>query len=166
MSILLDVDRDYATYYRLEIDQRGCVCEDCWGDKTWNPRWFVAIHSEPGVWEAEAAIPLSELTGDPISLGRTWACNVVRVTPGQGVQAFSLPADVLPRPEGMGLLMFALRGAYRAAVEDLRDAPGDDDARLRVRVLSQERTFPQDTNAKPQTAHYAASRGCSADCTG
>jgi hypothetical protein len=41
--------------------------------------------------------------------GRTrelWACNVVRVLPGRGVQAFSVPADVQPRPEGMGLLMF------------------------------------------------------------
>ncbi len=122
VSILLDVDRDYATYYRLEIDQRGCVCEDCWGDKTWNPRWFVAIHSEPGVWEAEAAIPLGELSGDSISLGRTWACNIVRVTPGQGVQAFSLPADVLPRPEGMGLLMFAPE-ERRAAVEKTSAMP-------------------------------------------
>jgi hypothetical protein len=31
---------------------------------------------------------------------------VVRVVPGQGVQAFSLPADAQPRPEGMGLLTF------------------------------------------------------------
>ena len=106
VSLLLDVDRDYSTYYHLQIDQRGCTCEDCWGDLSWNPKWFVAVHSEPGVWQIEAAIPLAELTGDPVSLGKTWACNVTRVVPGQGVQAFSLPADVQPRPEGMGLLTF------------------------------------------------------------
>ena len=46
------------------------------------------------------------LAGDPVTLGRTWAFNVVRTLPGRGVQAFSLPADVQPRPEGMGLLLF------------------------------------------------------------
>jgi hypothetical protein len=82
------------------------VCDDCWGDRTWNPRWFVAVHSEPEGWQVEAAIPLIELTGDPVTVGRTWACNVTRVLPGRGVQAWSLPADVEPRPEGMGFLMF------------------------------------------------------------
>ena len=46
VSLLLDLDRDYATYFHLQVDQRGCVCEDCWGDRTWNPRWFVAVHSD------------------------------------------------------------------------------------------------------------------------
>jgi photosystem II stability/assembly factor-like uncharacterized protein/TolA-binding protein len=109
ISLLLDLDRDYATCFHLQIDQRGCVAEDCWGDKTWNPRWFVAIHSEARGWTAEAAIPLGALTGDPVTPGTTWACNVLRVIPGHGVQAWSLPAEVPEealRPEGMGLLMF------------------------------------------------------------
>ncbi len=109
VSILLDLDRDYCTCYHLQIDQRGCVCEDCWGDKTWDPRWFVAVHSEPTCWVAEAAIPLVALTSDGITAGRTWACNVVRVMPGRGVQAWSLPAETPEeslRPEGMGLLIF------------------------------------------------------------
>ena len=49
VCLLLDVDRDYSTYYHLQIDQRGCTREDCWGDVTWNPKWYVAVHSEPGV---------------------------------------------------------------------------------------------------------------------
>jgi len=109
VSILLDLDRDYCTCYHLQIDQRGCVCEDCWGDKSWDPRWFVALHSEPRGWVVEAAIPLAALTSDRITAGRAWACNVVRVLPGRGVQAWSLPAEVpeeSPRPEGMGLLIF------------------------------------------------------------
>jgi photosystem II stability/assembly factor-like uncharacterized protein/tetratricopeptide (TPR) repeat protein len=106
VSLLLDLDRDYNTYYRLEVDQRGCVCEDCWGDKSWDPRWFVSVKSEPTGWQLEAAIPLVELTGEPITVGHAWACNVVRTLPGRGVQAWSVPADVEPRPEGMGLLMF------------------------------------------------------------
>jgi hypothetical protein len=110
VSILLDLDRDYSTYYHLQIDQRGCVCEDCWGDRGWDPRWFVAVQGGPEGWVAEAAIPLTLLTGDGVTPGKAWACNVVRVLPGRGVQAWSLPAEVpeeAPRPEGMGLLLFA-----------------------------------------------------------
>lgn len=106
VGLLLDLDRDYATYFHFQIDQRGCVCEDCWGDRSWDPNWFVAIQSEPTCWQVEAAIPLLELTGDRLTEGKAWACNVVRVLPGRGVQAWSTPADVQPRPEGMGLLMF------------------------------------------------------------
>jgi photosystem II stability/assembly factor-like uncharacterized protein len=106
VSLLLDLDRDYCTYFRLEVDQRGCVCDDCWGDRSWNPRWFVALKSDRESWQVEAAIPMIELTGDTVSPGNTWACNIVRTLPGRGVQAWSLPADVQPRPEGMGLLMF------------------------------------------------------------
>ncbi len=110
VSVLLDLDRDYSTCYHLQIDQRGSVCEDCWGDKSWDPRWFVAVRGSPEGWVAEAAIPLSLLTGDSVTLGRAWACNVVRVLPGRGVQAWSLPAEVPEealRPEGMGLLLFS-----------------------------------------------------------
>jgi hypothetical protein len=106
VSLLLDLDRDYSTYFQLQIDQRGCVCEDCWGDLTWNPKWFVGVTSDESGWQAEAAIPMSELTGDAVTVGRAWCCNVTRVLPGRGVQAWSVPADVQPRPEGMGLVMF------------------------------------------------------------
>jgi photosystem II stability/assembly factor-like uncharacterized protein len=110
VSILLDLDRDYATCFHLQVDQRGCVLEDCWGDRTWNPRWFVAIHREPTVWTAEIALPRNALTSDHITAGNAWAANVIRVLPGQGVQALSLPAEapeVSPRLEGMGLILFA-----------------------------------------------------------
>jgi hypothetical protein len=106
VDLLLDLDRDYHTCFHLQVDQRGCVCEDCWGDLSWNPRWFVALQSIKEGWQVEAAIPMLELTGDAVTIGKTWACNVTRILPGRGVQSWSLPADVDPRPEGMGLLMF------------------------------------------------------------
>ncbi len=110
VSILFDLDRDYATYYHLEVDQRGCVRDSCWGDSSWNPRWFVAVHSVEDSWQIEAAIPLAELTGEPITQQTAWAFNVVRITPGRGVQSWSQPADVQPRPEGMSLLLFQTGG--------------------------------------------------------
>jgi photosystem II stability/assembly factor-like uncharacterized protein/tetratricopeptide (TPR) repeat protein len=106
VCLLLDIDRDYGTYFRLAIDQRGCLFEDCWGDATWDPRWFVAVDSNEEGWTAEAAIPLVELTSDAPTIGHAWACNVTRILPGRGVQGWSTPADVLPRPEGMGLMIF------------------------------------------------------------
>lgn len=106
VDILIDLDRDYQTYYRFQIDHRGCLAEDCWGDKTWNPKYFVAFNPTETGWSAEMAIPIVELTGDKPSTGRTWAANVSRVVPGRGIQSWSNPADGEPRPEGMGLLQF------------------------------------------------------------
>lgn len=106
VDILLDMDRDYQTYYRFQIDHRGCLAEDCWGDKSWNPKYFVAFNPSETGWTAEIAIPIVELTGDKPSTGRTWAANATRVVPGKGVQAWSTPTDGEPRPEGMGLLQF------------------------------------------------------------
>jgi photosystem II stability/assembly factor-like uncharacterized protein/tetratricopeptide (TPR) repeat protein len=106
VSLILDLDRDYATYYRLQVDQRGCVAEDCWGDRSWDPQWYVAIQSVPGSWQIEAAIPLAELSGHAVKPSEFWAFNLTRVIPGKGIQAFSTPADVEPRTDGLGLLMF------------------------------------------------------------
>ncbi len=106
VDILLDLDRDYQTYYRFQVDERGCLAEDCWGDKTWNPKYFVGFESDDTGWTAEFAIPLIELTSDRPAHGRVWAMNVTRVLPGKGILSWSGPADETPRPEGMGLLQF------------------------------------------------------------
>jgi hypothetical protein len=106
VDILLDLDRDYQTYYRFQVDHRGCLAEDCWGDASWNPKYFAAFHSTDDGWTAELAIPLQELTGERLSHGKTWGVNVSRFVPGRGVQSWSGPADNTPRPEGMGLLQF------------------------------------------------------------
>ncbi len=63
VELLIDVDRDFATYYRLAVDHRGWTAESCWGDASWNPDWFVAHSADEASWTIEAAIPLSELTG-------------------------------------------------------------------------------------------------------
>lgn len=105
VDIVLDLDRDYQTYYRFQVDHHGCLAEDCWGDRSWNPKYFVAFVPGETGWTCELAIPLAELTGDRVG-GRAWAVNVSRVVPGVGVQTWSGPADAEPRPEGLGLLQF------------------------------------------------------------
>jgi photosystem II stability/assembly factor-like uncharacterized protein len=117
VSLVLDLDRDYATAFHFQVDQRGCVRESCWGDQSWDPQWFVAVHSDDTSWQVEAAIPLISMTGEILTSGRAWCCNVIRALPGQGVQAMSLPAGVPeddPRLEGMGLLLFKADPRYEA----------------------------------------------------
>ncbi len=106
ISILLDLDRDYQTYFHLQVDERGCLAEDCWGDAAWNPKWFVAVDSTPTKWTVEIAIPTKELLEGGIKPGSIWAANVSRTVPGDGVQAWSIPTGTEPRPEGMGLVQF------------------------------------------------------------
>jgi photosystem II stability/assembly factor-like uncharacterized protein len=116
VSLMLDLDRDYASYFHLQIDQRGCCREDCTGDVSWNPKWFVAVESTEDSWSAEVAIPLGELTSEPITVTDTrWVCNLTRVLPGRGVQSFSQPAGVRPRPEGMCGLIFSQSDSRKAA---------------------------------------------------
>jgi hypothetical protein len=122
VSLLLDLDRDYTTYFDLQIDQRGCVREDCWGELRWNPKWFVAVRSTEDCWQAEVAIPLGELTSQRLLLNTAWAFNLVRIIPGEGVQSWSQPADVRPRPEGMSLLLFQ-QDSERGAVPPMTVAP-------------------------------------------
>jgi len=106
VELLLDLDRDYATYYRLAIDHRGWTGESCWGDSTWNPTWFVAPGSDGEAWTAEAAIALDQLTGRYPAPRDVWAVGVQRIVPGAGMQSASAPAAAAGLPEGFAYLVF------------------------------------------------------------
>ncbi len=122
VSLVFDLDRDYATCFHLQVDQRGCLVDDCWGDRTWDPRWFVGLNTEACCWTVELAIPLTGLTGDLVVPGRVWAFNAIRVVPGQGVQASAQPAEAPEETlhtEGLGLLLFLADQKQTAAAEPL-----------------------------------------------
>lgn len=116
LTLFLDLDRDYTTAYRLEVDARGLVAESCWDDRTWDPKWYVATSQDDSGWRLEAAIPLEELTDDRMLTGGAWAFNLMRVVPGHGVSAFSLPASPEGRLDGLTHLKF-LKGGQSLAVE-------------------------------------------------
>ena len=61
IQIELDVDRDLASAWRIQVDQYGQVQESCDSVKTWNPKLFVAGQRSESSWTAELAVPLSEL---------------------------------------------------------------------------------------------------------
>jgi hypothetical protein len=106
VELLLDVDRDFVTWYRLAIDHRGWTGEACWGDKSWDPSWFVAAGQGDAEWVAEAAIPLAELTGQTPTAGRAWAVGIERVVPGVGFQSWTRPAAADVIGQGFGYLIF------------------------------------------------------------
>ncbi|MEE8451592.1 MAG: YCF48-related protein [Thermoguttaceae bacterium] len=106
VEVFLDLDRDFATYYRLVIDHRGQPAEDCWGDRTWNPTWFVAAATDGDAWTAEAAIPMDQLTGRYPTSRTVWALGLQRTTPTVGFQSWTTPAATNVVPEGFGYLVF------------------------------------------------------------
>jgi Carbohydrate family 9 binding domain-like len=107
VDFYFDLDRDYCTYYHLAVDDRGCAFEDCWGDRTWDPTWYIASQADDRGYRIEAAIPLAELTDTPPADGTVWAFNATRIIPGKGIMSWSRPTGVAPRPEAMGLLIFS-----------------------------------------------------------
>jgi photosystem II stability/assembly factor-like uncharacterized protein len=106
IEVLIDVDRDYATYYRLVIDHRGWVRDECLGSDAWNPQWYVAAAEDDGSWTVECAIAWRELVETPPDRQQYWAIGLQRIAPGGGFQSWNQPATPTVRPEGFGLLKF------------------------------------------------------------
>jgi hypothetical protein len=106
LELLLDVDRDYATYYRLTIDHRGWAGDACAGVAGWNPDWYIAAAEDESSWTIEAALPWKELCERPPTDQTVWAAGLQRVIPGAGFQSWSQPADPAILPAGFGLLLF------------------------------------------------------------
>ncbi len=105
IRLRIDIDRDFTSFYELTIDYRGRTADRCFGDKTWNPRWYVAVHHN-GLrrWTVEAAIPFSELTAERPLPGDVWAVNLDRAVPKVGWQAWTRPLA----PRHFGYLQFSL----------------------------------------------------------
>lgn len=106
IELLIDVDRDYSTYYRLAIDHRGWALDECVGVVAWDPDWYIAAAEDESSWTIEAAMPWSELCAQPPDDRTVWALGLQRVIPGAGFQSWSRPADPAVTPTGFGLLRF------------------------------------------------------------
>ncbi len=106
IQIVLDVDRDYATYYLLEIDHRGWASDQCWGSSAWDPTWYIAVRDDGTRWTIEAAIPWEELVPEAPKQNAAWAFQIQRIAPRTGLQSWATPADTQPLPQGFGLLIF------------------------------------------------------------
>lgn len=106
ISIRLDLDRDYTTWYEFHVDQRGWTAESCWEDRRWNPTWYVAAEADEADWRIEAAIPWSELAPVPPHRGTIYGLSVLRTIPTVGLQSWTHPAKAQPQPSSFGFLKF------------------------------------------------------------
>jgi photosystem II stability/assembly factor-like uncharacterized protein/tetratricopeptide (TPR) repeat protein len=106
VDLMIDIDRDYSTYFRLTVDHRGWTGDTCLQQTRWNPTWHVASNSDETTWTVEVAIPLDELVAQMPNGGDVWAIGIQRTVPGVGCQSWSQPADREVRPEGFGYLRF------------------------------------------------------------
>lgn len=106
VDILLDLDRDYSTYYRFTVDHRGWTAESCFGDSRWNPDWYVAAKEDVETWTAEIAVPLDQLAEHPPKPRDAWTIGLQRTLPGVGFQSWTAPAATDILPEGFGYLIF------------------------------------------------------------
>jgi TolA-binding protein len=114
VSVRLDLDRDYASYYELLVDARGWTAERCWGDAGWNPEWYVAAaeaNAASSRWIVEAAIPWSAVTPKAPKSGQAWACALHRTTPSatDGAptqQSWQGAANQPESPAHFGVLQF------------------------------------------------------------
>ena len=87
LRICLDVNRDYASWWTIEIDHRGWT-HDAWSgggvpgttDPSWDPAYYVASAGSDDSWTIEVAIPLDELAPDEYQMGH-WAIGVERLVP-------------------------------------------------------------------------------------
>lgn len=78
IAIGIDVDRDLVSAWNLQIDWQGQVHESCAGDKSWNPKMFVASHVDDRVWSIECAIAIKDLDAEFTS-GDAWRLNLRRL---------------------------------------------------------------------------------------
>ncbi len=106
ISFALDTDRDYNTFYRFEVDQRGATREACWDFSGWNPKWYVASAADDQVWRFEVAIPWEELAPAAPAPNTFWAIGITRTMPTIGIQGWNHPLTEEPSPKTFGLLRF------------------------------------------------------------
>jgi hypothetical protein len=106
LEVVIDVDRDYATFYRLTIDHRGWARDVCLDIEAWNPDWYVASSQDADAWIIEAAIPFSELVPTAPGDQDTWAVGIQRIVPSVGFQSWSAAESPEPTPATLGLCLF------------------------------------------------------------
>ncbi|WP_425396637.1 YCF48-related protein [Aeoliella sp.] len=104
VQLRIDMDRDYATAYELTVDCRGWTRDACWGDASWNPRWFVAHKLTDTAWTAEVAVPWTNLAPSGPALLDTWCLGITRQTShGHTTSWTGTSGDT---PESFGLTLF------------------------------------------------------------
>ncbi|MFN5395112.1 MAG: hypothetical protein ACK5EO_14525 [Planctomycetota bacterium] len=82
-SIKIDIDRDYATWFEFAWDTQGGILDRCNDIPIWDPQWYIAFSPTDEAWNAELAIPISELVNDSSVPWEQlpWAMSIQRERP-------------------------------------------------------------------------------------
>lgn len=98
IRLRFDTNRDYVSWFELEVDQRGWTRDSLVGQTHWNPTYFVASSMDETSWTLEMAIPLEELAGGELRTDAIWAVGFSRLVPSERIEHWN-PANVsnLPR---------------------------------------------------------------------
>ncbi|GAB6167195.1 hypothetical protein JCM19992_31950 [Thermostilla marina] len=103
---MIDLDRDYCTWYLLAVDCRGYPHDALWRFTSWNPDWFIAVDRQTDRWRVEAAIPFEAITADFPQSGAAWAMGVRRIIPGWGIESFVETERATITPAMFGIFQF------------------------------------------------------------
>jgi hypothetical protein len=106
LELLIDVDRDYATCYRLAVDHRGWVWEACMDVEAWDPEWYVAAAEDDTSWTIEAAIPFDQILESAPAEQAVWAVGLRRIAPQVGFQSWTPAFSPQIQAANLGLLIF------------------------------------------------------------
>jgi hypothetical protein len=103
IQLSLDFDRDFQSSFVLEIDARGRAADRCNGSPGWNPEWFVAGGQDDHSWTIECAIPLRELTFEPVDDQSVVAFSIRRLNP-DSIDLWSDQTDRTAHPQDSGIV--------------------------------------------------------------
>jgi hypothetical protein len=106
VTLRIDTDRDYTTYFELTVDHRGWTHDVAWSDAKWDPAWYVAAASDSVAWTIEAAVRLAELAASAPQSRDVWAIGVRRTIPRFGAISWPHRQQMDNSPEQYGLLIF------------------------------------------------------------
>ncbi len=106
LAIALDVDRDYATWYGFQVDQRGETHDRCWNNDGWDPQWYVASQADEERWRVELAIPWDELAPAAPMPRDAWAISLMRVIPAHAVHSWTPQSHWPVQWDSFGLVRF------------------------------------------------------------
>ncbi len=106
LTLRLDIDRDYATHWKLSVDVNGSANDALNHDASWNPKWFLDTSSDHLRWAFEVAIPWDQISPAPPQPGDVWAIGVDRLMPGLGRQGWGQAEQRDSDRQQVGLLIF------------------------------------------------------------
>jgi hypothetical protein len=83
VSLKIDIDRDYATWFEFSWDIQGGLLDRCNDIPIWDPQWYIAFAPNDEAWNAELAIPISELVSESSVPWEQlpWALSIQRERP-------------------------------------------------------------------------------------